>query len=139
VEIQKAKLNALKVQSHQLRSFGLSVGITFALIGLWPLVIYQEDIRYWAILVGSLLTLGALAQPVWLQPLFVGWMKVGHLLGFINTRLILGIGFFFLFTPIGLIRRIIGKDSLHRRLEPSKPSYRSPCNARLGKHMKNQY
>lgn len=128
-----------EVQPKQLRSFGLLVGGVFTLIALWPLLVRQEQPRLWAFVVGSLLILGALIAPRWLRPLFIGWMKVGHVLGFINTRIILSIGFFLVFTPIGLIRRIMGKDSLHRKLEPGRETYRSPRLPRLSDHMKKQY
>ncbi|MDA0740194.1 MAG: SxtJ family membrane protein [Nitrospirae bacterium] len=128
-----------EILPQQLRSFGLLVGGVFSLIALWPLVIRQEGIREWALVPAVVLILGALLKPLWLRPLFVGWMKVGHVLGCINTRIILGIGFFLVFTPIGLIRRLLGKDSLHRKLEPEQSTYRSPRQARLGEHMKKQY
>lgn len=126
-------------QPQQLRSFGLLVGGVFTLIALWPLVIRQEPLRMWALVLGGLLVLWAFITPLWLRPLFVGWMKVGHVLGFINTRIILSIGFFLVFTPIGLIRRMMGKDSLHRKLEPGQSTYRSLRQARLGDHMKKQF
>jgi small-conductance mechanosensitive channel len=113
------------VQPTQLRSFGLLVGGVFTLIALWPLVIRQEPIRIWAITLGCLLILAGLLTPLWLRPLFKGWMKIGHVLGFINTRIILGIGYFLVFTPIGLIRRMMGKDSLNRTLKPEQSTYRS--------------
>lgn len=139
METQNLDSETPEVQPTQLRSFGLLVGGVFTLIALWPVVIRQEPLRMWALIIGSLLILGALITPLWLRPLFHGWMKVGHVLGFINTRIILAIGYFLVFTPIGLIRRMMGKDSLHRRLEPSQSTYRSPRQARPGDHMKKQF
>jgi hypothetical protein len=128
-----------EVPQQHLRSFGLLMGGVFTLIGLWPLVIRQEGIRLWAIVLASLFALGALLQPGWLRPLYTGWMKVGHILGFVNTRIILSLGFFLVFTPIGLIRRMLGKDSLNRRFESQRSTYRDQRQARLGEHMKKQY
>lgn len=128
-----------EIHPKQLRSFGLLVGGIFTLISLWPLIVHQEAIRSWVLLPACLLLAGALIKPLWLQPLFVGWMKIGHVLGFINTRIILSFGFFFVLTPIGLIRRLMGKDSLHLRFEPNQRTYRSIRQARLGEHMKKQY
>ena len=139
MEAQNLNPETTEVQPQQLRSFGLLVGGVFTLISVWPLVVHQEPLRTWALLPGCLLLLGALIKPLWLRPLFMGWMKVGHVLGFINTRIILSIGFFFVFTPIGLIRRMMGKDSLHRRFEPKQSTYRSPRQARPGDHMKKQF
>lgn len=139
METQNLNSDTPEVQPTQLRSFGLLVGGVFTLIALWPLIIRQEPLHMWALIIGSLLILGALITPLWLRPLFLGWMKVGHVLGFINTRIILAIGYFLVFTPIGLIRRMMGKDSLHRKLEPSQSTYRSPRQARPGDHMKKQF
>ncbi len=128
-----------KVQPQQLRSFGLLVGGVLTIIALWPLVIRQEPLRMWAIVLGGMLILGALLQPLWLRPLFTGWMTIGPVLGFINTRIILSIGFFLVFTPIGLIRRMMGKDSLHRKLEPTLSTYRTTRQPRHGDHMRKQF
>ncbi|MDT7040949.1 SxtJ family membrane protein [Candidatus Nitronereus thalassa] len=128
-----------EVQPKQLRSFGFLVGGIFTLIALWPLIIRQEPIRMWAIALGCLLILAGGIVPIVLRPLFVGWMKVGHALGFINTRIILSIGYFLVFTPIGLFRRMMGKDSLQRKLKPDQTTYRSPRQTRQGEHMKKQY
>lgn len=139
MDTQRQKQKIPEVSLQQLRSFGLLIGGIFALIALWPLVIHQEGIRPWAILLSGALILCALISPLWLRPVFAGWMKIGHVLGFINTRIILSIGFFFVFTPIGFIRRLMGKDSLLRRFEPNQSTYRSPRQARLGEHLKKQY
>jgi len=139
METQSVNSETPEVQPQQLRSFGFIVGGVFTIIALWPLIIRQEPLRMWAIAVGGVLILGTLLQPLWLRPLFVGWMKVGHVLGFINTRIILCIGYFLVFTPMGLIRRLMGKDSLHRKLEPNQSTYRSPRQPRHGEHMKKQF
>ena len=109
------------------------------LIALWPLLIRQEPIRLWALVPGGLLILAGAVVPNVLRPIFAGWMKVGHVLGFINTRIILSIGYFLVFTPIGIIRRMMGKDSLNRKLNPDQATYRSLRQSRLGEHMKKQY
>lgn len=139
METQSLSQETPDVQPKQLRSFGFLVGGVFALIALWPLIIRQEPIRMWALALGCLLILAGGIVPIVLRPLFTGWMKVGHVLGFINTRLILSIGYFLVFTPIGLIRRMMGKDSLQRKFKPDQSTYRSPRQARLGEHMKKQY
>ena len=139
METQNLNSETPDIQPRQLRSFGLLVGGVFTLIAIWPWVVHQEAIRSWALILASLLILGALTNPMWLRPLFLGWMKIGHVLGFINTRIILSLGFYLVFTPIGVVRRLFGRDSLHRKFESSQSTYRSPRQARLGNHMKKQY
>ena len=101
---------------RDLRQFGLLVGGVFAVIGLWPVVFRSESPRLWATILGSLLiVLGAIA-PQSLKQVHKGWMKVGHVLGSINTKIILGIIYYLLITPMGLVMRLMGKDPMHRAL-----------------------
>jgi hypothetical protein len=66
----------------------------------------------------------ALLLPQLLRPVFWLWMKLGHVLGWINTRIILGITFLILFIPVALLFHLLGKDPMKRRLDPSLHSYR---------------
>lgn len=45
------------------------------------------------------------------------WMKFAHALGWVNTKIILSIVYFLIFTPIALFFRLIGKDPMDRRFE----------------------
>lgn len=55
-----------------------------------------------------------------LAPFFKVWMALGHILGVINTGLLLGVVFFLIITPIGWIARLSGHDPLKlRRPGPS--------------------
>lgn len=67
------------------------------------------------------------------------WMLIGEALGWINTRIILSVIFFFLFTPIGLIKKLFGTDSLKRKLEPKADSYRILCMERPSDHMERPF
>ena len=50
-------------------------------------------------------------------------MKFAFVLGWINTRLILGIFFYLILTPVGLIMRLFGRDPLHRKLDRKATTY----------------
>jgi saxitoxin biosynthesis operon SxtJ-like protein len=60
-------------------------------------------------------------------------------LGWINTRIILGVVFYFIVTPIGLIRRWLGKDSMGQHLRPDLASYRITRKPRTASHLTKQY
>jgi hypothetical protein len=60
----------------------------------------------------------ALAWPRSLTQVYRLWMSVGEVLGWINSRIILGALFYLLFTPLGLCMRLRGKDSMRRTLAP---------------------
>lgn len=126
-------------EKKQLRDFGLMVGGVFAVIGIWPLLFRGEPLRFWAIgLGGVLIVLGAVLPSV-LAPVFKGWMWIGHILGWINTRILLGIVFYGLVTPIGMIFRLMGKDTMRKAFAESSPSYRVIRKPRPRGHMKYQF
>src|SRR3954454_5391729 len=74
------------------------------------------------------LTLGplGLARPRLLRPVYVAWMILAFPIGWAVSQLILAILFFGLFTPIGLVFRIISRDPLHRARRPALETYWTP-------------
>lgn len=131
-------------QNHQatnkeLRQFGLLVGGVFSVIGLWPVVFRGEPPRLWAMILGSLLIVLGAVVPQSLKQVHSGWMKIGHVLGAINTKIILGIIYYLLITPMGLVMRLMGKDSMHRTLAKETTTYRVVRAPRSPQHMRNQF
>ena len=124
--------------AKQLRKFGLMVGGIFCAIGLWPAIIRQNP-RLWALAVGVLLLIPALIVPRSLGPVYRVWMMVGEILGWINTRILLGVVFYGLITPMGLIRRRFGDNAMHRAFGPGVESYRVVKRPRSGAHMTRQF
>ncbi|HEY3303679.1 MAG TPA: SxtJ family membrane protein [Candidatus Binatia bacterium] len=126
------------IGAKQLRSFGFLVGGIFALLGFGPLLLGKE-VRLWAIIpAGALLILGLLL-PQSLGPIYRVWMKLGHILGWINTRIILSVVFYGLVFPMGFIMRLAGRDPMRRRYDPAAESYRVPSTQRPGSHMLRQF
>jgi O-antigen/teichoic acid export membrane protein len=128
-----------QIPAKQLRSFGFTVGGIFALIALWPLIIRAEDPRWWAVVVALCLVLPAAIFPQSLRWVYRGWMALGHVLGWINTRIILGFIFYFIVTPIGVFRRWLGKDPMGKKLRPDLDSYRVSRTPRPPSHLTKQY
>lgn len=131
-------------QNHQatnkeLRQFGLLVGGVFSVIGSWPVVFRSEPPRLWAMILGSLLIVLGGLLPQSLKQVHSGWMKIGHVLGAINTKIILGIIYYLLITPMGLVMRLMGKDSMHRTLAKETTTYRVVRAPRSPQHMRNQF
>ena len=123
----------------QYRSFGLMVGGIFTVIGVWPLLFRGESLRLWAVVLGFLLMGLGLVLPKSLGPIFRLWMIVGHAMGWVNTRIILGIIFFGLVTPMGMIMRLAGKDPMRRSFEKASNTYRVLRRPRQGSHMLRQF
>ncbi len=123
----------------QHRSFGLMVGGIFIAIGVWPLIRRGEDIRLWAVILGSLLVVLGLLIPGRLGPIYKAWMAVGHILGWVNTRIILGVIYYGLLTPMGLVMRLAGRDAMRVHDDVSASTYRVVRSPRPRSHMLRQF
>jgi hypothetical protein len=66
-------------------------------------------------------------------------MALGAVLGWVNTRVILGLIFFGLITPMGLAFRLAGRDPMQRAFDPKATTYRVPRTPRPGAHMLRQF
>lgn len=110
-------------EKNILRKFGIVVGLVFLIIALWPLL-KGGTYRLWALVPGLVLFVPGLFSPLLLRQPYKLWMVLAHILGWINTRIILGVVFFIVMTPIALVLKLLGKDFLHRRIEGQKASYR---------------
>jgi saxitoxin biosynthesis operon SxtJ-like protein len=128
-----------EITTKQLRFFGLTVGGIFAGIGVWPLLIYSAEPRWWSFIIAAALLLPAGIYPQSLFWPYKGWMMLGHVLGWINTRIILGAVFYFVVTPTGIIRHWLGKDSMGQQLRPDLDSYRIDRKPRPASHLTKQY
>lgn len=109
-----------------LRHFGITTGAIVVLIfGLFFPWLLDRAWPLWPWLLCAVLALWGLAAPMSLRPVYRGWMRFGLLASRVMTPLIMGIIFYLLITPFGLVRRMFGKDTLPKRFDPT-PSYRVP-------------
>ena len=103
-------MDEIKISSN--RSFGIVFFIVFLLIALYPLL-KGNDLRIWSLLISFIfLALGLINSKI-LTPLNKLWFKFGLLLGKFISPLIMGIIFFIVVTPIGIIMRLLKKDLLN--------------------------
>ena len=124
----------IKISSN--KSFGIVFFVVFLLIALYPLI-YSGEIRLWSIIVSfTFLVLGLLNSKI-LTPLNKIWFKFGIFLGKLISPVIMGIIFFLVVTPIGLIMRMLGKDLLNLKYNKNQ-SYWIEKSGPKSK-MKNQF
>ena len=98
------------------REFGLIVGGVLVLLSGWWLYRGKfSSASHITLPLGSLLILLGLLWPKALVWPNRGWMLLAEGLSFVTTRIILGIVFFLLITPIGVVKRLSGWDPLSRR------------------------
>lgn len=118
-----ARAASLEISIRTLRDFGWLIAGALAIGGFWLSSRASEDVR------PPLLVLGIIILGIaWLCPRLLywpyrGWMALGGVLGFINTRIILALIYFLIFTPIAFVRRWRGKDDLQLRRRPDAESY----------------
>ncbi|NLI78987.1 MAG: hypothetical protein GX442_21415 [Candidatus Riflebacteria bacterium] len=120
------------------RAFGLVVGAVCGLIGLWPAWRAGGPPAVWALAAGGLLVGLALLRPALLAGPARLWHRLGLALGWLNTRILLGIAFVVLFIPLGLLRRLLGTDPLQRAWDPAATTYRTPARPREPGHVRRQ-
>ena len=127
-------MDEVKLSSN--RSFGVVFFIVFLLIGLYPLL-KGNDLRIWSLIISFIfLALGLINSRI-LTPLNRLWFKFGLLLGKFISPIIMGIIFFIVVTPIGIIMRLFKKDLLNLKFN-KKETYWIDKKGPKSK-MKNQF
>lgn len=125
---------------NELRKFGIVTGsIVAILFGLFfPWLFDSEMLPMWPWVVAGILFAWAIIYPESLQVVYTVWMRIGAVLGWVNTRIILGLIFFFLFFPVSLILVVIRKDPMERKFT-AQNSYRIKSIKQLKKHMEKPF
>ena len=98
----------------QEKQFGFFIAVVLLVLGLWQLFMGSVHAWAWIAAAVALTAITALFPRCW-TPVLRVWLPIAHLLGWINTRLILGAVFFVLIMPVGWLLRILGHDPLHLR------------------------
>ena len=112
------------IHEKTLREFGLLIGFAFPFLIGWALpFIGGHSFRTWTLWFGIPSFILAILKPGLLSYPYRVWMKLGHILGWVNSRLILGLVFLIVLQPIALIMRIFGYDPL-RTKKYNEISYR---------------
>jgi hypothetical protein len=104
------------------RAFGFVFAAVFLIVAAWPLL-FGQDVRWWSVLVAVAFIAAAVGAPRLLAPLNALWTRFGLLLHRIVNPVLLGIMFFLVVVPTGLLMRIFGKDVLRLKIDPAVSSY----------------
>ena len=113
-------MNKIKMSSN--RNFGLLFFFVFLIVSLWPLT-FGDSIRIWSLIISMVFLILGLMNSKLLTPLNKLWVKFGMILGTIVAPIIMGVVFFLVVTPIGLVMRIMGKDLLNKKYDKKKNTY----------------
>jgi hypothetical protein len=118
-------IKQLQTKDRDLRKFGLMVGGVFTVLGL--LFLWRHKVHYpYFLWPGAVLVLSGAILPRALKWIYIAWMSVAFVLGFVMAHVILAILFYLIITPIGLLARVAGKDFLSLKLDRPAKSYWIP-------------
>ena len=109
------------ISKKQLREFGLLIGFGFPLLIGWLIpALMGHEFRAWTLWVGFIGLLIGLISPRALYYPYKFWMKLGLTLGWVNSRIILGLVYMIVLLPIAFVMRLIGYDPLRTKQNGEK-------------------
>ncbi len=116
------EIKNIKSEKKDLRNFGIVIGIALAILGgmLWW---KGKETYFLFIFLSAVFILLGLILPAVLKPLQKAWMMLAVVLGWFMTRVILSVLFYIVFTAIGLISKLFGKEFLDLRLNKTRQTY----------------
>ena len=113
-------MNKIKISSN--RNFGLVFFVVFLIVGLWPLI-NSGPIRIWSVIISLIFLVLGLMNSKMLTPLNKLWFKFGLILGALIAPIVMGLIFFLVVTPFGLVLKLFGKDLLNKKYKSKKNTY----------------
>ena len=123
-----------KISSN--RSFGIIFFLVFLIIAIYPLI-NGGEIRKWSLIISVIFLILGLANSKILNPINKLWFRFGIFLGKIISPLVMGVIFFIVITPIGLLMRLLNKDLLNLKFNKTSSYWIEKTEPKS--KMKNQY
>ena len=125
-----------KIKLPSNRNFGIVFSIVFLIIAIWP-ILNQNEIRIWSIIISLIFLILGLINSKFLSPLNKAWFKFGLILGSVIAPIVMGIVFFLVVTPTGLIMKALGKDLLELKRNKNNTYWLEKDNS--NNNLKNQF
>ena len=132
-------MNKENISNSMIRSFGITFGVILATLFGVIIPLFTGNWRLWPWIVCAVFVSAALVYPPVLNPFYRAWMKFGAVMGYINTRIILALVYYLVFTPVALVLKLLGKDSMHRALDKESNSYRVTSKPRAAHQMEKPF
>jgi hypothetical protein len=98
------------------------MGIILTVMGFYMLWKGKNYVEYVFPLAAAFFITG-LVIPFALKPVYKAWMVMAVIMGFIMTKVIMGVIFYMIVTPIGFVASIIGKNFLDMKIDKKAKSY----------------
>ena len=121
-----------KITEKQLRKFGLLISFGFPIIlGILIPKIFGHSIREWTIWIGLIALFFVIFRPSLLVYPYKFWMFIGFVLGWFNSKLILGLVYILVLLPISFIMNLFGYDPLKKKINDQKSYKETKLNYRI--------
>ena len=121
-----------KVTKNQLVYFGIIMGFGIPIfIGFFIPHLNNHDFQKWTLWLGFTFLIIGILRPKMLLGTYTLWMNIGKVLGWINSRVILGLVFMFVLLPISIVMKIFGYDPLKNTINKNKKTYKEFTNSRI--------
>ena len=104
--------------------FGLLFLLFFGIVGglcFWKF--QAPTVAYWIWIAAGAVTCLYFLFPPMRRPLYLGWMYAAFPIGLVISYLVMVLIFYAVVTPIALILRLLGRDSLCRAFDRHADSY----------------
>ncbi len=118
------------------RNFGILFFVVFLLIGVWP-IFNNNDIRIWSLIISLSFLILAILNSKFLTPLNKIWMKFGLILGNIVSPIVMGLVYFGVVTPTGLLLKLFNKDIINLKKNNKNTYWIKKDNS--NNNMRNQF
>ena len=118
----KEELKHIDNSDEAVKKTGITVGIVLILISLLLWYLGRTSFIYFSIIGGLFVILAFIAIPM-LRPFHKLWMMLALAMGFVMSRVILTVLYYFILTPIGLIAKLVGKKFMPVRFDKSALTY----------------
>ena len=116
------EIKSIKSEKNDFKKFGITIGVLLIIIA--GFLFWKEKESFEILLVvGTIFSILGIVVPNILKPLFWIWMIFATILGWFMTRLILSLLFYLIFTPIGMISRLFGKQFLELKFDKTDKTY----------------
>jgi hypothetical protein len=114
----REEIKKIPLDRKALRNFGLLMASVLLLAGGW--LWWKSAVTWpWVLGTAALLALSGLIVPAALKPFYKGWMILALIMGWVMTRVVLTLVYYFVLTPIGFLGRIFGEQFLQLKLKRS--------------------
>lgn len=116
------EIRNIKSEKSDLRKFGITIGVILTIIAGF---LFWKDNESFQILltIGVVLSVLGIVVPILLKPIYWVWMIFATILGWFMTRVILSLLFYVIFTPIGFIPRLFGKQFIELKWDKTNSTY----------------